>query len=65
MSVAAVALVLGGLVVLLLRTSRLGFGSAVVCVLFGLVMASTPAGPTVQAAMNSTGAWVWAQVGSL
>lgn len=43
MSVAAVALVLGALVVLLLRTSRLGFGSAVVCVLFGLVMASTPA----------------------
>ncbi len=65
MTVVAVALVLGALVVLLLRTSRLGLGSAVVCVLFGLVIASTPAGPTVQTAMDSTGSWIWSQVASL
>jgi hypothetical protein len=42
MSVVAVALVLGALVILLLRTSKLGLGSAVVCTLFGLVLAITP-----------------------
>ncbi len=36
MSVVAVALVLAALVVLLLRTARLGLGSAVVCILLGL-----------------------------
>ena len=44
MSVVAVALVLGALMVLLLRTARLGLGSAVVCVLFGLVVAMHPGG---------------------
>ena len=65
MSVVAVALVLGALVVLLLRTARLGLGSALVCILFGLVVASTPAGPTVHEAMDSTGVWLWGQVSSL
>jgi hypothetical protein len=65
MSVAAVALVLGALVVLLLRTARLGVGSAVVCILFGLVLATTPAGPTVQVALDSSGAWLWGQVSDL
>ncbi len=65
MSVAAVALVLGALVVLLLRTANLGLGSATVCVLFGLVVALTPAGPTVDEALNSSGVWFWAQVSSL
>ena len=44
MSVVAVAVVLGLLVVLLLRTARLGLGSALVCILFGLVVAVTPPG---------------------
>jgi hypothetical protein len=65
MSVAAVALVLGALVVLLLRTARLGVGSAVVCILFGLVLAVTPAGPTVQVALDSSGGWLWGQVSDL
>ena len=65
MSVVAVALVLGALMVLLLRTARLGVGSAVVCVLFGLVVASTPAGPNVHEALDSSGAWLWSQVRSL
>ena len=65
MSVGAVALVLGALMVLLLRTAKLGLGSAAVCVLFGLVVALTPAGPTVDEALNSSGVWLWAQVSSL
>jgi hypothetical protein len=65
MSVVAVALVLGALVVLLLRTSKLGLGSAVVCTLFGLVLAITPAGPRMHDALDSSGAWLWSQVNSL
>lgn len=65
MSVVAVALVLGALVVLLLRTAKLGLGSALVCMLFGLVIAITPAGPSVHGALDSSGAWLWAQVRSL
>lgn len=65
MSVVAVALVLGALVVLLLRTARLGLGSAVVCILFGLVLATTPAGRTVQLALGSSGSWLWGEVSDL
>ena len=65
MSVVAVALVLGALVVLLLRTAKLGLGSAVVCMLLGLVVAATPAGPRVHEALDSSGAWMWSQVRSL
>ena len=65
MSVVGFAVVLGLLVVLLLRTARLGVGSAVVCILFGLVVAVTPAGPTVHGALDSSGAWLWTQVADL
>jgi hypothetical protein len=65
MSVVAVALVLGALILLLLRTAKLGLGSAVVCMLFGLVVASTPAGPRVDEALASSGACLWGQVSSL
>ena len=65
MSIVAVALVLTALVGLLIRTNSLGFGSALVCVLLGLVVASTPAGPTVTSAVNQAGTWTWTQVNSL
>jgi hypothetical protein len=64
-SVVGTAVVLGLLVVLLLRTAKLGLGSALVCVLFGLVLASTPAGPTVHQALSSAGSWLWGQVSTL
>lgn len=44
MSVVAVAVVLGGLLLLLLRTNQLKLGSALVAVVFGLVLGATPAG---------------------
>ena len=45
MSVVAVALVLGLLVVMLLRTSALGGGSALLCILFGVVHRADPRWP--------------------
>ena len=65
MSVVAVAVFLAALVGLLLKTNQLGPCSAVVCVVLGLVIAATPAGPTITGALNQTGSWAWAQVRSL
>lgn len=65
MSVVAVAVLLGLLLVLLLRTSQLGLGSALVAVVFGLVLGATPAGPVVNDALTETGTWVWGQVRDL
>lgn len=65
MSVVAVAMVLAALVVLLLRTSTLGAGSALVCILLGVVLGLTPAGPSVRGALDASGAWLWGQVASL
>ena len=50
---------------LLLSTAKLGLGPALVCVLFGLVLAITPAGPAVHDALDSSGAWLWGQVSTL
>ncbi len=65
MSVVAVAVVLAALVILLLRTNQLKVGSALVCVLLGLVLGATPAGPAINDAVNGAGAWLWAQVTEL
>ncbi len=65
MSIVAVAVVLAALVVLLLRTNQLKVGSALVCVLLGLVLGATPAGPAINEAVNGAGAWLWAQVTEL
>ena len=65
MSVVAVAVVLGALVVLLLRTSQVRAGSAVVCVLLGLVLGATPAGPAINEVVNGAGEWLWEQVTAL
>jgi hypothetical protein len=65
MSVVAVAVVLGGLLLLLLRTNQLKLGSALVAVIFGLVLGSTPAGPAVNEALSESGSWLWGQVRSL
>ena len=65
MSVVGFTVVLGLFVVLLLRTSKLSLGPALVCVLFGLVLAATPAGPAVHDALDASGAWLWGQVSTL
>ena len=65
MSTVAVAVLLGLLLMLLLRTNQLRLGSALVAVIFGLVLASTPAGPTIEQGLGQSGAWVWGQVRGL
>ena len=65
MSTVAVAVVLACLLGLLLRTNQLRLGSALVAVIFGLVLGSTPAGPVINDALTQTGTWAWAQVRSL
>ena len=65
MSVAAVAVILIALVILLLRTRQLRIGSCVVCVLLGLVLGATPAGPAVNEGLTAAGSWLWEQVTTL
>ena len=65
MSVVAVAVVLCALVVLLVQTKQLKVGSALVCVVLGLVLGATSAGPVVNQGLTSGGSWVWAKVNGL
>lgn len=65
MSVVAVALVLGGLVVLLVQTRQVKLTAAAVCIVFGLVLGTTPAGGPVHEALDATGSWLWVQLESL
>lgn len=65
MSVVATALVLGLLVLLLVKVRQVGFAVALVCVVFGFVLGTTPAGPTVGSAVNATGDWIWTQLEAL
>ena len=65
MSVVAVAVVLALLVVLLLRTRQLRIGSCLVCILLGLVIGATPAGPAVNEGLTAAGTWLWGQVTTL
>lgn len=65
MSVVAVAVVLFALVVLLVQTKQLKSGAALVCVLLGLVLGATAAGPVVNQGLTSVGSWIWAKVNAL
>lgn len=65
MSVVAVAVVLAAVVILLLRTRQLGFGSAILCVALGLVLGATPIGPAINAGLTAAGSWVLEQVSAL
>lgn len=64
MSVVAVSMLLG-LLILLLRTRLLGAGGALVCIVFGFTLGTTPAGPTVAQLLNSAGAWAWSALQAL
>jgi hypothetical protein len=52
MSVAATGLVLGALVVLLMKTKWVRSSGALVCVVFGVVIAAGPAGPSFSQALH-------------
>ena len=65
MSVVGTALILGLVVILLLRMKIARFSVVLVCVLFGLVLGSTPIGDSVNAAVTMFGARCWRQLGEL
>ncbi|SOD73282.1 hypothetical protein SAMN05892883_2573 [Jatrophihabitans sp. GAS493] len=65
MSVVAVALILGVFVVFLVRVRQVKAGGAVVCVVFGLVLGATPAGPNVNQFLDQAGSSAWAWVSQL
>jgi hypothetical protein len=65
MSVVAVAVLLGLLLMFLMRVGQVRPGSALVAVVFGLVLGATPAGPLVNEALTQVGDWTWGQVRSL
>ena len=65
MSVVATTLILGGLIVLLIRTRQVRLLSAMVCTVFGLVLAMTPAAGSVNEVLNASGQWLWVQARSL
>lgn len=64
MSTLAVAVFLGLLLLLLIRTRVLRAGGAAVAVVFGLVLGATTVGPVVNHALSASGIWVWTQVQS-
>lgn len=64
MSVVATAIILGALVALLVKVRQVRTGSAIVCVLFGLVLGATPIGPAVNNALSNIGTWVWGVIQS-
>lgn len=65
MTAISVCLVLALLMGLLMKTNGLNPGSALVCVIFGLVLSSTQAGPTIQGGLDSAGNWLWNNVRTL
>lgn len=65
MSVTAAALVLGALVVLLVRTRWVRSSGAVVCVVFGMVLAASPVGAASADVLGSVGSWAYDSLRSL
>jgi hypothetical protein len=64
-SVVATGLLLGLAVVGLLRARLLPVGPAVVAVLFGFVLALTPAGPVVSDLLDRAGTAAWSALTNL
>ena len=65
MSVVGACVLLGVLVLVLIATRQASFAAAVVCVVFGLVLSSTSAGPAVNRSLTEFGGWVWERVSAL
>ncbi len=65
MSVTGAAVLLGAVVVFLVRFHAVRFTAALICAVFGLVLAATPVGPGVEHAVDSAGSWLWSSLASL
>ena len=59
MSMTAVAVILGVLVAFMIKSRWVRASGAVVCVLFGLVLSASPAGPAVGSVVGDVGDWTW------
>lgn len=59
MTAVSACVVLGLILLLLVRGSGLSLFPAAVAVTFGLVLGTTPAGPTIDRALDATGALIW------
>jgi hypothetical protein len=59
MSMTAVAVLLGVLVVFMIKSRWVRASGAIVCVLFGLVLSASPAGPAVGSVIGDVGDWSW------
>jgi intracellular septation protein A len=60
MSTTVVALFLGALAIFMVKTRWVRASGAIVCVLFGLVLSTSPAGPAIRTGMDNVGDWTWA-----
>jgi len=58
MSLVAIAVVLGVLIVLFMKARWVQPIPGIVCVLFGVLLAAGPAGPPLQSFVTDAGAWV-------
>jgi hypothetical protein len=59
MSTTAVAVILAVLVAFMIKSRWVRASGAVVCVLFGLVLSASPAGPAVGSVVGDVGDWTW------
>jgi len=65
MTVIGAAVILALLVAAMLRWKVIRPVSAIVCILFGLVLGATPIGDQVNAGLSAVGGWLSAQLRSL
>jgi hypothetical protein len=59
MSMTAVAVILGLLVAFMINARWVRASGAVACLLFGMVLSATPAGPAVSGVLGDVGDWTW------
>ena len=65
MSVLALSVVLGALIALFINAKWVRPAPGVVCVLFGVLLASGPVGPPLQSWMGEAGSWVTSSLSTL
>jgi uncharacterized membrane protein len=59
MTVTAVVIVLGALLLVLVRVRALRFSAGLLCVVFGFLLASTAIAAGVGQFLRATGGWLW------
>jgi hypothetical protein len=65
MSIVATVIVLGVIVLALLKGKLVRPFGALVCVVFGVVLAASPAGPAVSDVLSQVGSWAYQQLQSV